>query len=73
MSIDIIAPCKSGGEVNSVWKPENNSLEESLYIVADDEAKDAECRCWRGRCCVNGQNKVITGIVLTAGGPENLE
>lgn len=60
----IIAPCQSDGEVNSIWKPENDSLEEALYLIPDDESKVAECRCKFGRCCVDDRNHVIDGAAF---------
>lgn len=72
MSKDIIAPCIPGGEVNSVWPTDTDGGEPGMYAVPDSDSKDAECRCKFGACCVDGRNRVITGIVLTAGGPQNL-
>lgn len=60
----VIAPCQPDGVVNSVWKPENSSIEEAMYAISDDESKGAECRCKLGRCCVDGKNHVIDGVAL---------
>ena len=60
----IMAPCQPNGVVNSVWKPENDSPDEALYLVADDENKGSECRCPLGRCCVDGGNYVIDGVAF---------
>ena len=59
-----MAPCQPDGQVNSIWKPENNSVDEAMYLVPDDESKGAECRCKHGRCCVDGGNYVIDGIAF---------
>ena len=69
----IIAPCKPNGIVNSVWFTNPNGGPPELYAVEDSDSKDAECRCPFGACCVNGRNEIIQGIVLTAGGPQNLK
>ena len=68
-----MAPCQPDGVVNSVWPTGIEGEDPEMYAVGDDDSKDAECRCKLGACCVNGKNKVITGIVLTVGGPENLK
>lgn len=63
----IVAPCQPDGVVKSVWplpKSGKISSDDYLYAVPDDEAKDAECRCKLGTCCVNGKNHVITGIAF---------
>lgn len=64
-----MAPCQPDGEVNSIWKPRNDSIEEALYLIADDEDKGAECRCAHGSCCVDGKNMVIDGVAFNL--PEN--
>lgn len=69
----IMAPCQSDGEVNSVWTTNEDGGDPGMYAVGDNDSKDAECRCNLGTCCVNEKNFVITGIVLSAGGPENLK
>lgn len=73
MANDIMAPCQPDGEVNSLWSTDGEGGDPGLYAFSDDDSKDAECRCRFGTCCVNNRNKVITGIVLTVGGPRNLK
>jgi len=68
----IIAPCLPSGKVKSVWLTDIDGGPPGMYAVEDNDSKEAECRCLNGACCVNGQNHVIYGIVLSAGGPENL-
>lgn len=60
----IMAPCQPDGEVNSIWKPRDESIDEAMYLVADDENKGAECRCKFGSCCVDGRNLVIDGVAF---------
>lgn len=64
-----MAPCRPDGIVNSVWPPRDNSIEEALYAVGDDEDKGGECRCSHGSCCVDGRNNVIDGVAFNL--PEN--
>lgn len=59
-----MAPCQSDGVVKSVWTPRDNSVEEALYVIPDNEDKGAECRCAFGSCCVDGRNYVIDGVAF---------
>jgi len=68
----IMAPCLSSGEVRSIWQTDIDGGPPGYYAIVDDDSKEAECRCPYGACCVDSGNYVIQGVVLTAGGVENL-
>lgn len=67
MTEKIMAPCIPEGEVNSIWQTDIDGGDPGMYTVGDNDSKDAECRCAFGACCVDGNNKVIQGTVLTLG------